>query len=138
MEKQPFLGGLVGGILVKKGVEFAIDKAIDRVAKSPTLSLEKKDAPAVKEIVKFAVEQEVKSQVAHQTNTEAHWYQKRSFWSAIVSIGVVVLGPALSRYGLNLSPAMQEFVSTVLTTGGGLWAAYIAARAGIATKPLGE
>jgi hypothetical protein len=84
-QKQNFLGPLIGGILVKKGVEFAIDKAIDKVAKSPSLSLDKKDAPAVKEIVKVAVENEVKAQVEHQTDTEPH-RSSRNVWASFVGI----------------------------------------------------
>jgi hypothetical protein len=84
-QKQEFLGGLIGGILIKKGVEFAIDKAIDKVAKSPSLSLEKKDASAVKEIVKVEVEKEVQARVEHQTDTEPH-YSSRNLWGSFVGI----------------------------------------------------
>ena len=84
-QRQNFLGPIIGGILVKKGVEFAIDKAIDKVAQSKSLSLDKKDAPAVKEIVKVAVENEVKAQVEHKTDSEPH-LSSRNVWGSLVGI----------------------------------------------------
>lgn len=103
-QKQEFLGGLIGGILVKKGVEFAIDKAIDKVAQSKSLSLEKKDAPAVKEIVKVAVEQEVQARVEHQTDTEPH-YSSRNMWGVLFGL----MGEAAVLYRFATDGVPQDF-----------------------------
>ncbi len=136
--KQAFVGEMIVGSIVKE----VVGAVLTKVAKSPNLSLQKKDVQAVTEMVTKAVENkvmpEVDAQIAHQTNSEAHWYQKRSFWSAIVSGGMVVAGPLLARYGLPIDPLWTDFVVTTLTTVGGLWAGYLAVRAGTATKPLGE
>jgi len=76
-------------------------------------------------------------EIKNATNTEDHWYQKRSRWSAIISVAFAVVGPLLAKYGLPLDPALAESVATVMASIGGLWAGYLAYRAGVATKPLG-
>jgi len=83
---------------------------------------------------------EIQAQIDHATNNEAHWYQKRSFWSAIVQIGVIVLAPIAARYGLDgyMTPDNLDMVVSILTKGGAAWGAYLAIRAGTATKPLGS
>ena len=108
-QKQEFLGTLIGGILVKKGVEFAIDKAIDKVAKSPSLSLEKKDASAVKEIVKVEVEKEVQARVEHATDTEPH-YSSRNL------IGVLfgLMGEGYILYTFWTDTIPQDFQADVV------------------------
>jgi hypothetical protein len=132
-QKQEFLGGLIGGILVKKGVEFAIDKAIDKVAKSPSLSLEKKDASAVKEIVKVEVEKEVQARVEHQTDTEPH-YSSRNIWGSIVGIVAFIEAFRLA-WGDNVEQTPTQWLAifgiliTALTP---LYSRFIA------RKPLGR
>jgi hypothetical protein len=133
-QKQEFLGGLIGGILVKKGVEFAIDKAIDKVAKSPSLSLQKKDAPAVKEIVKVAVEQEVQAQVEHRTDTEPH-VSSRNVWGVI--FGLMGEGYILYTFWTDTIPQdfQADVVPHLLIIGGLLTPLYSRF---IAKKPLGR
>jgi hypothetical protein len=133
-QKQDFLGGLIGGILVKKGVEFAIDKAIDKVAKSPSLSLQKKDAPAVKEIVKVAVEQEVQAQVEHRTDTEPH-VSSRNVWGVI--FGLMGEGYILYTFWTDTIPQdfQADVVPHLLIIGGLLTPLYSRF---IAKKPLGR
>jgi hypothetical protein len=133
-QKQDFLGALIGGILVKKGVEFAIDKAIDKVAKSPSLSLQKKDAPAVKEIVKVAVEQEVQARVEHQTDTEPH-YSSRNLWGVI--FGLMGEGYILYTFWTDTIPQdfQADVVPHLLIIGGLLTPLYSRF---IAKKPLGR
>jgi hypothetical protein len=132
-QKQEFLGGLIGGILIKKGVEFAIDKAIDKVAKSPSLSLEKKDASAVKEIVKVEVEKEVQARVEHQTNNEPV-YQSRVAQgsSAAVLMAVATLWQFWTD---SIAQGPMEYTPPALVVVGGLWALY---GRFIAKKPLGR
>jgi uncharacterized membrane protein len=71
------------------------------------------------------------------TNTETHVWQKRSWWSAVVSGIFVVAAPLLAKYGFSVTPETQEMVVTLCTTLGGLVAGYLAYRAGTATRPLG-
>jgi hypothetical protein len=132
-QKQEFLGGLIGGILIKKGVEFAIDKAIDKVAKSPSLSLEKKDAPAVKEIVKVAVEQEVQARVEHATDTEPH-YSSRNVWASLV--GLITAAEQIRVYWTDDVPqTVQEWLIPVGIIVAALTPLYSRF---IAKKPLGR
>jgi hypothetical protein len=76
-------------------------------------------------------------EVQHVTSSEPHWYQQRSKWSAIVSGVLVVAAPLVARFGLAVSPELQEVIVTACTTVGGLVAAYLAYRAGTASRPLG-
>jgi hypothetical protein len=132
-QKQEFLGGLIGGILIKKGVEFAIDKAIDKVAKSPSLSLEKKDASAVKEIVKVEVEKEVQARVEHQTDTEPH-YSSRNIWGSIV--GLMTAAEQIRVYWTDGVPqTVQEWLIPVGIIVAALTPLYSRF---IAKKPLGR
>jgi F0F1-type ATP synthase membrane subunit c/vacuolar-type H+-ATPase subunit K len=41
---QPLIGGLIAG----KVIEMVVGRALDRVAKSPSISLQKPDVPAVR------------------------------------------------------------------------------------------
>lgn len=75
-------------------------------------------------------------EIKHLTNTEDHWWQKRSYWSAIISGVLVVATPLLVKVGFDPGP-YKDYVVDGLTTLGGLWAGYLAIRAGIASKPLG-
>lgn len=90
-------------------------------------------APALEAAITKAVE--ASPEVQHASNTE-HWWQKRSRWSAIVSIVLVIAAPAFTYAGIDIDPATKEFIVTSLTTLGSIVAGYLALRAGIATKPL--
>ena len=110
-QKQNFIGGLIGSILVKKGVEIAIDKALDKAAKSPSLSLEKRDVPAVKEIVTDAVEKEVKARVEHVTDTEPH-LSSRNMWASFV--GIVTAAEQIRMYWTDgQAQTVQEWLIPV-------------------------
>jgi hypothetical protein len=75
----------------------------------------------------------------HLTNSETHWWQKRSFLSSLVSIVGVVAMPLAAKYGLDgyLSQENLDIAVEVLTKIAGVVAAYLAYRAGTATRPLG-
>lgn len=77
--------------------------------------------------------------IQHATNTETHVWQKRSWWSAVVSGIFVVAAPLAAYFGLDgyITPQTQELIVTLFTTIGGIVAGYLAYRAGTATKPLG-
>lgn len=75
--------------------------------------------------------------VQNATNTEAHFWQKRTMWSMAISFALVALNPILQRYGLPaVSPEWQEFAVTVCTTLANLAAGGLALWAGKATRPL--
>jgi hypothetical protein len=75
--------------------------------------------------------------VKNATNTEDHWWQKRSRWAMIISLALVVLNPVLQRYGVaGVSPQTQDYIVTACTTLGNLAAAGMALWAGNAITPL--
>lgn len=74
--------------------------------------------------------------VQNATNSETHWWQKRSRWSAIVSAIIVIAAPVFTYAGIDINPETKEFIITILSTLGNLAAGYLALRAGIAVKPL--
>jgi hypothetical protein len=84
-QKQEFLGGLIGGILVKKGVEFAVERGMKALAKDRTVSLEPKDVKEATAVVTQSVQKEVEAQVQHRTDTEPH-YSSRNMWGSLVGI----------------------------------------------------
>lgn len=133
------IGSLIGGV-VSAAVNRSLDKGADNINTAMKPSDVPKVAPGVEAAVKNAVSKEVQPIIDHLTNNEAHWYQKRSFWSAIVSIGGVVLLPIAAKFGLEgyLAPENHEMAVDALTKLSGALAAYLAYRAGTATKPLGE
>lgn len=121
----------------------ALPMILDRVQKeafaNPAIPVHSEAPKAAANAVTTEVMKEIAQipEVQHITNTETHWYQQRSKWSTIVSIVLVVATPMLAKYGFEVTPERQEFIETVCVTGGGLWAAYLAYRAGTAKKPLG-
>ena len=134
----------------------AVREALEKAAADPKVSLEKGDAAKVAVAVTAAVntqvavaQKDVTAQLDHLQNTEAHWYQKRSRWAAIVAVAAPILTIAAGFFGFTLTAAQFAMLIDLLTTtggavsavtlaGGALWSAYLAVRAGIATKPLGE
>ena len=84
-QKQEFLGGLIAGAVVKKGIEAGLDFALKKAAASKSISLDAKDVPAVKEIVTESVEKEMQSRSDHVTDNEAN-YKSRNVWGSIVGI----------------------------------------------------
>lgn len=99
-----------------------------------------KVAPQVEAKIKEDLKKEVQPILDNLTNNEANWYQKRSFWSAIVSLGAVVITPIAANYGLDgyLDEKTLDMIVEGLTRVGGIVAAYLAYRAGTALKPLGS
>jgi len=72
-------------------------------------------------------------EIQHVTSTETHWWEQRSKWSAIVA----GLTPLVALAGWEMTPEHQESVVTVVMVIGNSVAAYLAYRAGTATRPLG-
>lgn len=83
---QPLIGGMVIGHIVDR----VVGKALDRVAASPSLSLEKKDVNVVRDAVVKDVVDEVGAVFENHNNREP-WYRSRvllgSYGAAMVATG---------------------------------------------------
>lgn len=88
-QKQEFLGGIIAGALIKKGVDFAINKAVAKVAKQGNNALEQSDAPVVAAEIQKEVKKEVQARVEHATDTEPH-LSSRNLWGSLVGIVTAV------------------------------------------------
>lgn len=122
-------------------VRAAVVAGVAQAAALPTNDLKERDVDTVAAQVTPKVEKQVAAIVANATNTEAHWWQKRSVWAAIVSVAATIAGPLLIDYGVPadwMTPDTQEKVVTALVKAGGALSAYLAWRAGRALKPLGQ
>lgn len=111
-------------------------------AQKPTnpLSLEAVSASSSTSDIQREVEKAVVNspELQHITNTEV-WYQKRSRWSAIIGTAAPVIGMGLKMLGIEATFGAEEQIALTdaLMGVGAIWAAYLAYRAGTATKPLG-
>jgi hypothetical protein len=125
------VGKVIVDVLDKEAAKTSTDITSDDVSKV---------APKLEAEVKKEIAKEVQPVIDHLTNNEAHWWQKRSFWSAIISVLGVILMPLAAKYGLEgyLEPENLETVVDTLTKLAGALAAYMAYRAGTAMKPLGH
>lgn len=137
--RTPFIGTLIGAAAtplataVANAIGAAVNKALVKADADPVVPV-KIPQPERQIIVQEAIHDAFQEpELQHLTNMETAWYQKRSNWSAIIS-GIT---PVLAIAGFNLSPEMGEYIAAGLGIVGGLWAAYLARRAGTATKPLG-
>lgn len=84
-EKREFLGGLIAGALVKKGVEVAVEKALDKVArKEDVLMAPDAIEPAKKEVLK-EIKEDLQAQAEHRLDLEPH-YSSRNLWGSFVGI----------------------------------------------------
>lgn len=137
--RTPFLGTIIGAAAtplaqaVANAIGSAVNKALTKADHNQQVPVQ---IPTQERqiIVQEAVQDAMREpELQHLTNNETSWYQKRSNWSAIIG----GLAPILAIAGFNLSPETGEYIAAALGVGGGLWAAYLARRAGTATKPLG-
>jgi hypothetical protein len=114
--RQNFIGGLIVG----KVIETVIGKALDKVAKSPNLSLQPKDVPAVREIVAESVKTELAKREEHATNAEPA-YQSRVAQGSVASLlAALALIAEFWTDGVANSP--QDYVAPVTVLVGALWA----------------
>lgn len=88
-------------------------------------------------LVKEKVAQEIAKspELQHVTNQEP-WYKKRSRWASIIGPIFATIVPVAAVYGLDIPIGTEELVVGGLSWAGSVWAAYLAYRAGTATKPL--
>ena len=123
-----------------KSIVSEATEIMEKVAEQPTNQLSATAVEEAKPQLKAAITPAVEAMVAHATNTESSIWQRRSFWSFLVSIVVGLAGPWIMENapGIDLSPATQEAVATWMQQGALAVGGYLAIRAGIAKKPLGQ
>lgn len=111
--------------------------AVTQTAASPTNEMSS-DAVAG---AHFELESNIKAAIApviaNATNTEAHWWQKRSMWSTLASTAVVVGTVGHAVFEFFATHDLSDKGLTFSIVAGAVWAGYSAYRAGTATTPLG-
>ncbi len=127
-QKQEFLGGLIAGKVIEKVVGLALDK----VAKSPSISLQPKDVPAVEQIVAEAVKTELGKREEHITNSEPV-YQSRVAQGTLAAF-LFAAGGTVQLWTDGLANTPQDYVPHVVVIIGTAWALY---GRFIAKKPFG-
>jgi hypothetical protein len=125
-EMQALLANPLVAMLIKQAVE----KALANVASSPIVPEVTSNNAA---IIAAEVKKEIVKQpeFQHATNTEDHWWQKRTRWGGIFGTLAAVAGGSVAV----VPPEYQELAGLVA---GGLSAiaAYLSNRAGTTTRPL--
>jgi hypothetical protein len=108
-----------------------ISAAVQKAANNPAVPMSPAAAPAVTaEVIR---ELKALPEVQHVTNTETHWWQQRSKWSAIFGLLTPVVAAVT---GYTITPELQEIAVVAIMGVGNAFAAYLAYRAGTAKKPL--
>lgn len=115
-EPQKFIGELVGGILIKKAVEIAVNKATDHLIKSPSVSVSERDKAAVKEVMTKEVLKEVGPVFENETNQEPLWRSK-VLWTALGSLAtsIGILGDLWTN-GIPDAPSAYILAATGIVT----------------------
>ena len=121
-QKQDFIGGLVTSILVKKGVDVAIKKGMEKLGNSPSISLKPQDEKPAAVVVSKEIKKEITDQVVHQTNAEPIVKSRVAQGSALVVVTAIVAIWTMLTDGVPNQP--EEFVNPVLTVVGAAWALY--------------
>lgn len=107
-EKQEFIGGILASVIAKKGVEFVVEKALDKVAKKPTTDMTKTDVPKAAPVVVDELKDEVQARAEHQLDAEPHW-QSRNLWASLV--GIVTAAEQIRVYWTDGVPqTVQEWL----------------------------
>jgi len=110
-QKQEFIGGILASVLVKKGVEFAVEKGLEKVAKRPSTDMTKADVPKAAPVVVEELQKEVQAQAEHQLDAEPHW-QSRNIWGSLV--GIVTAAEQIRVYWTDGVPqTVQEWLIPV-------------------------
>lgn len=117
-QKQELLGGLIVG----KVIETVVGKALDRVAKSPSLSLEKKDVSAVQEIVAKSVNEELAKREQHATNNEPVYQSRVSQGSFVVILTAAADLARLWSDGVENTP--MDYATPTIAIVSALWILY--------------
>lgn len=127
-DKQNFIGGLIVG----KVIETVVGKALDKVAKSPSLSLQPKDVPAVKEIVAESVKDELAKREQHVSNSEPVYQSRVSQGSFVVILTAAADLARLWNDGVENTP--MDYATPSIAIISALWILY---GRYVAKKPFG-
>lgn len=130
-QKQEFIGGLVASVLVKKGVELALEKGLKKAAEKSTTAMQKSDVPKAVPVVLEEVKKEVQAEAEHKFDAEPHW-QSRNLWgSFVVMVGAADVLHTYWTDGIAQTPT--EWLTPIGIILGGLTPLYSRF---IAKKPL--
>lgn len=128
-QPQQFLGPVIAASIVEK----AVGMVLERIAKNPKLSLEKKDVPAVKKQVSEKVADEINARVEHVTNTEPA-IQSRVMQGSFGAVMLAVAGIVQLWFdGVPNTPA--DYVPHAGVIASAAWIIYGRIRA---KKPVGK
>lgn len=121
-EKRDFIGSIVAGILVKKGVEVAVEKGMEALAKSPSSKVSEKDVAPGTAVVTKEINKEVVDQVMHQTNAEPAYQSRVAQGSALA---IVMAITTVWQYATdNVVQGPELWTPPLVVIAGGAWALY--------------
>lgn len=121
----PAIGAVLANPAVMQAIIQVIQGAVQRVSLNPSTPLSPAEVPAVSQAI--ATEVAKSPTVQHASNTEEHWYQKRTVWSALFAVFTPLVA-ALTGY--TIPAEFQEAVIVAIMAVGNAIAAYLAWRAG--------
>lgn len=104
-QKQEFIGGLVAAALAKKGVEIVVEKALERVAASPSTKMAKTDVKPAAVLIEKELQKNLQAQAEHRFDAEDHW-RSRNVWSSLV--GVITAVETIRVYWTDGVPQTLE------------------------------
>lgn len=131
MAKQKFLGGLIAG----KIVETAVDKALDRVVKSPAVKVGPVESEAIRQVVVAELRDAQEKHLEFKTNNEPVYKSPvslGSFGAAISGIGTLVTIFSDGAFTSDEFEIAAFAIVSILGAGFALWGRWFA------KKPLGE
>lgn len=107
-EKREFLGSVIAGVLLKKGTEVAVEKALEKVAKNKNIPMSPAAVPIAKEQVTKELKNEVQAQMEHQLDIEPH-YSSRNLLGVIFGL----MGEASIFYHFWTDNVPQDFQTDI-------------------------
>ena len=113
-----------------------IERVVGGMISDPTVPIQSQAPTVAIEEARERVQEELRRvpELQHVTNTETHWWQKRSRLASILAVVTPIIAGVT---GYNVSPEMQEIAVGGIVLVGNAISAFLAYRAGTATKPLG-
>lgn len=69
-EKREFIGGLIASMIVKKGVDIVVEKALNKVAAKPSVPMNQAAVEPAKEEVVKKIQEDVQARAEHQLDIE--------------------------------------------------------------------
>ncbi len=88
-EKRDFIGGLITSVLLKKGTEHLVEKALDKIADNNNIPMSKAAVPPAKKEVLAEIKEDVQARAEHKLDIEPH-LSSRNMWGSFVGIVTAV------------------------------------------------